>query len=168
MNLTCIECKKEFNLRFYRKYCKDCFKSKEIKSSFCECGLEVKAAKNSGKKRCVCGNVVIFEKKIYALKGRFKKFEVLKCDKARRAFLIREFGNVCWMCDREEWLGQPIPLELDHINGNSDDHSQENLRILCPNCHAQTPTYKAKNKGRGSKARWKMYDGMKFRKRAMV
>jgi hypothetical protein len=44
------------------------------------------------------------------------------------------------------WQGQPIALELEHINGDNTDHRIENLQILCPNCHAQTPTYRGRNK----------------------
>lgn len=40
-----------------------------------------------------------------------------------------------------EWLGAPISLHLDHINGDHADNRLENLRILCPNCHSQTETY---------------------------
>ena len=41
----------------------------------------------------------------------------------------------------DEWQGKPITLQLDHINGIHDDNRIENLRIVCPNCHSQTPTY---------------------------
>ena len=51
----------------------------------------------------------------------------------------------CSMCLGVEWNKLPIPLELDHINGVNRDHRLNNLRLLCPNCHAQTATYRGKN-----------------------
>jgi HNH endonuclease len=74
----------------------------------------------------------------------------LKTDASRKAFLVRRHGRKCMMCSTTTWNGMPVPIELDHIDGDSDNNSEENLRLLCPNCHAQTPTYKAKNKANGS------------------
>ena len=47
-----------------------------------------------------------------------------------------------------DW-SKPCIVEVDHIDGNSQDNSPENLRIICPNCHTQTKTYKGRNRGNG-------------------
>lgn len=53
----------------------------------------------------------------------------------------------CEICGcLNEWNGQPLMLQLDHINGNHNDNRLENLRILCPNCHTQTETFSNKSK----------------------
>ena len=64
--------------------------------------------------------------------------------------LLKEgiFKHQCMNCRRTKWAGKPIPLELDHIDGNNKNNSLTNLRLLCPNCHALTPTYRSKNRSR--------------------
>ena len=52
----------------------------------------------------------------------------------------------CERCGITQWNGKMAPLELDHINGNHEDNRFENLQILCPNCHAQTDTYRGRNR----------------------
>jgi hypothetical protein len=54
----------------------------------------------------------------------------------------------CAACGGRTWHGHPIPLELDHKNGDRRDNRLENLALLCPNCHALTPTYRGRNIGR--------------------
>jgi hypothetical protein len=65
-----------------------------------------------------------------------------------RKRLIKEnyFKYQCCDCLLSEWRGEPIRLELEHINGVNTDNRIENLKILCPNCHSLTDTYRGKNK----------------------
>jgi len=53
----------------------------------------------------------------------------------------------CQLCGNPgEWLGQPLTLDMDHVNGDRTDNRLKNLRLLCPNCHSQTLTYKGKKR----------------------
>lgn len=53
--------------------------------------------------------------------------------------------HMCYKCNNTTWLNQPIALELEHIDGNHSNNELTNLTLLCPNCHAQTSTYRGKN-----------------------
>jgi len=69
---------------------------------------------------------------------------------------LREMrGNACEVCGISEWNNQPIVLDCDHADGNPHNNHINNLRLICPNCHSQTTSYKGRNKGNGRKTRYK-------------
>ena len=70
-----------------------------------------------------------------------------------RKYLIEKFGHKCSICGLSEWMGKPIPLVADHIDGDTSNHKIENFRMVCENCNALLPTYKSKN--RKSKRHWR-------------
>lgn len=74
-----------------------------------------------------------------------------------RQYLILLQTGRCVICSLYEWNSKEIPLVVDHINGNSEDNTPENLRMICCNCDAQTDTYKSKNIGNGRYYRRERY-----------
>jgi hypothetical protein len=80
----------------------------------------------------------------YLVNGRYIQSNNLK----KRLLSEGLKEHKCECCGITDWNGQPTPIELDHIDGNRYNNVIENLRILCPNCHAQTETYCGKNKSK--------------------
>ena len=72
-----------------------------------------------------------------------------------KKYLIHLYGEKCMKCgwsEINEFSGK-VPIELEHIDGNSENNSLKNLKLLCPNCHSLTSTYKALNVGNGRHSR---------------
>lgn len=97
-----------------------------------------------------------FTGKAWIEKGcEIKKFDELIHIGSIKKRLLKERGHVCECCRKAEWLGSSITLEIDHIDGDRKNNSRKNLQLLCPNCHALTPTYRGKNIGLEAKNRRK-------------
>ena len=65
-----------------------------------------------------------------------------------RRYLFEKFENSCSICEWSEinpYTGL-IPLEVEHVDGNYTNNKEDNLVLLCPNCHSQTSTWRGRNK----------------------
>jgi uncharacterized protein YhdP len=78
------------------------------------------------------------------LDGKKPEYQTFKLKNRLISERIKE--NKCEVCGIFEWNNRPLIMQLDHIDGNSHNHLLENLRLICPNCHAQSETYCGKNK----------------------
>ena len=66
------------------------------------------------------------------------------------SYLLGRQDNCCEMCKKPFiWYDKPLPTIMDHKDGDSTNNHPDNLRLLCPNCEATTPTWKGRNKGSG-------------------
>jgi Zn finger protein HypA/HybF involved in hydrogenase expression len=94
----------------------------------------------------------------YSTKITFKKIEngdTSLHDDTYKRYLIYKYGNKCMKCKWDEVNPTTglVPIQLEHKDGNSENHDLKNLELLCPNCHSLTSTYGALNKGHGRSKR---------------
>jgi hypothetical protein len=82
--------------------------------------------------------------RVYLHKGSFISSHRLKLKLLEDGLKQR----CCERCGQEEWLGEPIPIELHHVNGDRFDNRFRNLQLLCPNCHALTDNHAGKGANR--------------------
>lgn len=152
--------KKSENRTFCSKSCASSFNNRLRRAGnerFCEhCDLKLQKRQ---KRFCnaYCSGQEIKQKLINNwLNGDYKSVNVKEgLSRTIRKFLIEKNNHKCEECgwDKINPSTGVCPLEIDHINGDSTDNSPENLKVLCPNCHSLTPTYKALNKGKSTRKR---------------
>jgi hypothetical protein len=75
-----------------------------------------------------------------------------------RRYIFEDQQRCCAICGSPaHWMGMRLILVLDHIDGDSTNNARENLRMVCPNCDSQLPTFKSKNRGNGRHFRRERY-----------
>lgn len=84
--------------------------------------------------------------KIWAKGRRLKEWSAYTSLSQLKKHLITLRGHKCEICNNSEWLDKQIKLELHHIDGFRDNNKEENLQLLCPNCHSYTDTWRNSKK----------------------
>jgi hypothetical protein len=148
---NCVECNKEFTLLLTKTCDHNNKKRKKCCSLVCARRHAANAVKEkcSKKKKCKKCN-----KEFTRSQGGTNSYCVEHkrgngkptSHRALKEFLIKQKGHKCENCKNEFWMNEKIPIQLDHIDGNCDNNEDNNLRLLCPNCHSLTETYGGKNK----------------------
>ena len=137
-------------------------KKETIKKYCLSCGKELHYSRNN-QKFCdsKCQNDYAYKQYIErwkkgeetGMKGSYGISSYIK------RYLFEKFHNKCCKCGWGEinsYTGN-IPLEIEHKDGNYTNNSEDNLELLCPNCHSLTSTYKGANRGKGRTSRSKYY-----------
>lgn len=151
---NCIECGvvyEDTDSRQNRKFCsQSCnathnnrnrgYKSHNIKR--CICGAETKT------KFCSRNCYLFFLRE--DIKNKIENNENFH-ERTIKRYLIEKYGEKCMKCGwcEKHTLTNKVPIQLDHIDGNYENNTLDNLRLLCPNCHSLTITFGALNKGNG-------------------
>ena len=108
------------------------------------------------KKRVVCSNEcrgILRYREQHIERAKHFEQGTLKYRRQIRVFLLKLYGHKCQLCALTEWLNQPIPLQVDHADGNASNNMPSNLRLICHNCDALLPTFSGKNRGKGRGSR---------------
>lgn len=152
--MICEKCNREYEIKFGSgRFCsRKCANSK---------GPKTEQQKEHLRKKML-GRIVSEETKLKVREAVSTKEFKIKCKNSwlkkhmaipfdnlsyngKRKRISIEQNHTCLHCKLNKWLDLPIVLELDHIDGNNKNNQRDNLRMICPNCHAQTVTWRGKN-----------------------
>lgn len=163
----CKHCDEVCKNKFCNRSCSAKFNNKlrrkEHKLKFCLNCSHVLNRIFRGGKYCSKDCELIYKRKL--LRDRILFDSALISSRILKDFLIQEYGNKCMECGwcKTNPFTNKVPIELEHINGNSEDNRLNNLKLLCPSCHSLTPTYRALNIGNGRhKRRVRYKEGKSF------
>lgn len=141
---------------------KDPINKGTAKKYYClNCGKELVNTKHSKHKYCSNSCQQEYEYKLWVEKYK-QDNSIAKSSKwgqipnQLRRYIFEKFENKCCLCGWSEInpYTNTLPLEIDHIDGNSENNLENNLRLICPNCHSLTFTYRGANRGNGRNITW--------------
>lgn len=136
-------------------------KDKEYQCLFCLKYFKTHSGNGEPPKYCSRDCMLSFhwqETKTALLKSGIDKSAA---NKQGKRYLIELHNGACQDCGLSKWKWQAMPLVLDHIDGDPYNNELSNLRVICNNCDALSPTYKGRNKGNG---RFKRAERYKYEK----
>ena len=152
--IKCLFCNKEIETTRFnkKKFCNNSCaakynnpKRKKIKYCvYCNKELENKQKK-------FCNNKCQGAYKRNEIFNKIENGDVTLPEKNYKNYLIYKYGEKCMECgwNKINYYSGKIPVELEHIDVDSDNNKLNNLKLLCPNCHSLTPTWKGANEGKG-------------------
>lgn len=182
--IKCLNCEEEFeifsnnkrqkNRKFCSSSCSAIFNNKKRKES----NQKIKNKIKKEKVQCVvCGSEINRNSSKYCSNSCHMEYRYIEyinewknnnadgmrgensISKHIKKYLIKKFDGKCSNCgwgEKNKYTGN-IPLEVEHIDGDSQNNKEENLTLLCPNCHSLTKTYKGANRGNGRHNRRERY-----------
>jgi len=157
LKCSCLNCRKETTVQSLKEHYLKCTRPVVFANRCKECNAETNNLEfcshscrathlNQQRERKV-KLVPVDTRHLAFIEGRLTERSSL------RKHLARTVGYKCSRCSTSTWNDEPITLVVDHIDGNAGNNMPDNLRLLCPNCNSQTPTFGGRNKGHGRKAR---------------
>lgn len=150
-----VECKPEIDFLHRRNsYCSyscSAHVSNKNRAKYRQCaGCNTQILNSRNSKYCNLACHAAHRLRIFEQK--FESGALTDFDRKRiRKVLINRYGYQCSICNGTEWLGKPIPVVLDHIDGDCNNNSPDNIRLVCGNCNMQLPTFAGRNRGKSGR-----------------
>jgi hypothetical protein len=117
-----------------------------MKFSCLNCGKEKRINHSCANKYCskTCQTEFYYKENIFAWKesrlSGNKGVNSIQVSNFVKKYIEEKFNYKCVECEAGEiWNGKPLCLQLEHLDGDSRNTVEDNLSLLCPNCHTQTP-----------------------------
>lgn len=154
--VICLNCEKTFLKNdqeikkspnhFCSRSCSAVYNNKKFQKRLLE-GECKKCGKPCAGSSAYCSNTCYKQSRLENTNNRFVKGEISSPVTIKNHLKKYYNQECCSVCDQNTiWNNKSLTLQLDHIDGNSDNNLPENLRLLCPNCHTQTETFTSKLK----------------------